>query len=214
MRISLLASAFSLLLLAGCGIKTVDGSGNVIVEERDVSGFSAISLSGSGEMIIHQTGKESLSITADDNLLPLLNSEVNGDELVLDAEANINPTKPIIYRLEVGKLTGIELSGSGTVRAEGLVTPSLTIEGSGSTAVHISGQADTQEISISGSGDYQAENLRSKEVTITITGSGNVVVAASDRLDVTITGSGSIDYVGDPVVTKSVTGSGTVRKKN
>src|SRR5687767_1144824 len=76
MRSSIAVCMGVLFILSGCGLKTVDGSGNVVVEQREVSGFSAVSMSGFGELIIQQTGKESLSITADDNLLPLLTSKV------------------------------------------------------------------------------------------------------------------------------------------
>src|SRR5688572_24579099 len=116
MRSSIAVCVCVLFMLSGCGLKTVEGSGNVVVEQREVSGFSAVSMSGFGELIIQQTGKESLSITADDNLLPLLTSKVQGNQLVLGADAILNPTQPVVYRLEVGQLNSIGLSGSGTVR--------------------------------------------------------------------------------------------------
>lgn len=204
------------LVAGGCGVTAIDGSGTVITETRDVSGFSAISLNGSGELIISQTGKEALTVTADDNLLPHLISEVHGNQLILSTSnsTSVNPTQPIVYRLEVGKLTDIEISGNASVEAQGLVTTGLKIEASGSTRMNFSGQADTQEISIAGEGNYQAPDLKSKDVTITITGSGTAVVSASDKLDVKVVGSGTIEYIGDPAVTESVMGSGAVRKRS
>ena len=204
-----------LWLLAGCGTNTVAGSGNVSAESRKVSDFQSVSLEGDGELTIEQTGKESLTITADDNLLPLLTSDVSGTELVLGTKprTSVNPSKPILYKLEVGKLAEIRVSGGAVVIANGIVSDSLKIEGSGSTKMTMSGQAARQEISFAGSSDYQASELKSKDVRITITGSGQAVVAASEKLDVNITGSGSIEYIGDPAVTKSITGSGSVTKR-
>ena len=50
---------------------------------------------------IEHTGTDSLTITADDNLLPLLNSEVRDGELKLGVKnlTNIQETKKIRYKL-------------------------------------------------------------------------------------------------------------------
>ena len=59
------------------------GSGNVITEERDVSGFDSISIGSSMNLIIEQTGSESLKIEAEDNIIPLVKTSVIGKELVI-----------------------------------------------------------------------------------------------------------------------------------
>src|SRR5688572_24381399 len=191
----------SILLISSCGFTNVEGSGTVITEQRPVSGFTAVSLSGTGKLIINQTGKEGLTITADDNLMQYLTSEVHGSQLILGTTqyTNLNPSAPVVYKLDVGKLVEIEVSGSGEVDAPGLVTTGLKVNANGATKMNISGQADQQEITISGAGEYHAAGLKSKEVTITITGSGDAELAVSDKLNVTVTGAGSVEYIGDPV---------------
>jgi hypothetical protein len=71
------------MLLAGCMFPEVQGSGNVVSETRTVSGFNSVELSGDGKLEIEQTGTESLTVTADDNILKLLKSEVSAGRLVL-----------------------------------------------------------------------------------------------------------------------------------
>ena len=87
------------LALAGCGIETVRGSGKVISETRSVSGFDSVAMSGSGKLVIEQGETESLTITADDNLLPRLPAEVRGGELHLGRTGLVNlaPTQEIVY---------------------------------------------------------------------------------------------------------------------
>src|SRR5215207_10314646 len=116
------------LLVASCSIAT--GSGTPATENRPVSGFSNVELAGSGELIVEQTGTESLTLEADDNLLPLLTSEVSGDTLHLGVRPNttLRPRTPIIYRLTVSQLTGLEVSGSGTVTATKIKADRLTVE--------------------------------------------------------------------------------------
>ena len=202
------------LLLAACSVTR--GSGQLASESRPVTGFTKVELSGTGELTIEKTGTESLAISAEDNLLPLLTSEVSGDTLVLGTKRNteIVTTKPINYALTVKDLTGLTLSGSGNIRVSNLSTPELTTKISGSGTITPSGTADDQDLDISGSGRYQADQLASKTVNAGISGSGTASVLVSDALDVRISGSGTLTYTGDPTrVTQDVSGSGKLIKQ-
>jgi len=203
------------LSIAGCGLASVRGSGKVVTQPRSVSGFRSVSLSGSGKLVIDRNGTESLTITADDNLLPYLTSEVRDGELRLDVKpgANIDPSQRIVYNVTARDLDGISVSGSGDVTASGVDTHRLAIDGSGSSEFTIAGRADEQRVSLSGSGRYQGADLASKVVSIDISGSGRAVVAVSDKLDVDVSGSGTVDYIGNPQVTQSVSGSGSIRRR-
>jgi hypothetical protein len=127
-------------------------------------------------------------------------------------KTSVSPTKPVVYRLEVAKLSEIQVAGSTTVQIRSLNTDSLKVDGSGATTFTVSGQTGLQEVTFSGAGEYRARDLKSREARIAITGSGDAVVSVSDKLDVNVTGAGSIEYIGDPVVSKSVTGAGSIRK--
>ena len=203
----------AVVLLAACSI--TKGSGQVTTETRQVAGFTKVELSGTGELTIEKTGTESLTISAEDNILPLLTSEVSGDTLVLGTKPNaeIVPSKPITYSLTVKDLTGLSVSGSGSIRASDLTTDSLSSKISGSGTITASGTVGAQDLDISGSGGYRAEQLTSRSVKARISGSGNASVLVSDTLDVTISGSGTLTYSGDPNVTQEISGSGKLIKK-
>jgi Putative auto-transporter adhesin, head GIN domain len=202
------------LLLGACSVTR--GSGQLASESRPVTGFTKVELSGTGELTIEKTGTESLAISAEDNILPLLTSEVSGDTLALGTKRNteIVTTKPINYALTVKDLTGLTLSGSGNIRVSNLSTTELTTKISGSGTITASGTADDQDLDISGSGRYQADQLASKTVNAGISGSGTASVLVSDALDVRISGSGTLTYSGDPTrVTQDVSGSGKLIKQ-
>jgi hypothetical protein len=214
MRLRLaLALLAVLLLVSACSV--TKGSGQVVTETRMVGGFTKVELSGSGELTIEKTGTESLSVSAEDNLLPQLTSDVSGDTLTLGTKPNtsILPTKPITYSLTVKDLTGIAVSGSGSVRVSDLMTNSLTTKISGSGTITASGSVNDQDVDISGSGRYQAEQMTSKAVKAQISGSGTASVLATDLLDVKISGSGTLTYSGNPQVTQEISGSGKLIKK-
>lgn len=191
------------------------GSGQLATQSRQVSGFTSVELAGVGELSIDQTGTESLTVSAEDNLLPLLTSEVEGDTLILGKKPNtrIVTTKPITYTLTMKDITGLAVSGSGTINAPKLTTAALRIEISGSGMITTAGNADDQNLEISGSGHYLADGLTSKTTTAEISGSGTGNVVASNALDVKISGSGTLTYSGNPPLTQTVSGSGRLIKK-
>ncbi len=202
--------------IGACAFNSVSGSGTVITEPRTVPSFSNVSLSGSGQVILEQTGKESLTVTTDDNLLPYIRTEVKGNTLELgftDSMTNLRPTHNIDFRLTARTLEGLDISGSGRVDAKGLTPGHLTIGISGSGEVSADGTVDDLGLTISGSGSYRGEHMRSKRATIDISGSGGALVAASEQLKADVSGSGSIEYVGDPQVSQHLSGSGSVHKR-
>ena len=195
----------------GTGPGAIPGSGVMATQARSVSGFNGIVLSGAGSLQIEQTGFESLEITADDNLLEYLTSDVVGGRLELGVRSghSISPTR-VDYRLTVAELHEIVVSGAVEIDAAGLDTDFLEIVISGAAAVDLSGRAELQNVAISGAASYRAANLRSADVRISVSGSAHAVVRASDRLDVSISGAGTVEYYGSPEVQAS--GDGTVRR--
>ena len=208
------ASLLVALVLGACSGYTV-GSGTARTEQRSVSGFSAVELGGSGEVRVEQGTSESLTIEADDNILPLLTSEVSGDTLVLGAKsgAAYSTRTPVTYRVTVTDLTGLRVSGSGEITATGIDGTALEIAITGSGTITVDGTADRLTVDISGSGGYSGGSFTTRAADVTISGSGDAVVDATATLRATISGSGSVTYLGDPAVTEDVSGSGEVRKQ-
>ena len=193
---------------------SINEPSSVTSESRNVSGFNEVELNGVGNLSIQQTGSESLAIEAEEDVIPKIKTEVVNNRLVIGPKPNtiINTSEPINYNLTVENLDAVKLSGSGNVDAQDVSTDRLAITLSGSGDVKMAGQADSQNVEISGSGDYQAGELESKEVKVDVTGSGSALVNASDELDAAISGSGSVEYIGDPTVNKDVSGAGEVKK--
>lgn len=229
-----LALLAALFLLTGCaGLRTIRGTGDIAAETREVSDFSALNLAGIGTVIVTFGDEEALRIEAEDNLLPYLESGVEGGTLTLGIreEANIVPTQGIFYYLTVrdleevtisglgnidlpqleGTRVAINVTGGGDINVEELQAEDLEIVISGLGDLTIgAGEVQTTDILISGGGNYNARELASDEVDVQITGLGSANVWARDQLDAAISGGGSVRYVGRPQVTKSISGLGEV----
>jgi len=187
-----------------------------------------------GTLIIAQGKSESLVVGGDDNLLPLIETVAEGDQLVIRPTSgqglHVWPTRPLRYRLTVRELSALTLVGAGAIRAQNLHTSSLRVELSGAGAVTlglhadrlevllggagglvVSGAVREQQVTMSGAGSYSAGDLLSKRCTIRVAGIGGARVNCTDALDAEISGLGSISYAGQPaVVHQHVSGLGHV----
>ena len=212
------------LLLVGCdsdnpnhyssvtGPDAVVGSGHVISEARTVSGFHGVSLSGAGRALIDRGGFETLVITAEDNILPLLTSEIRGGllELGVESGAGIRTAGEITYEVGARTLDEVRISGAGDVEATGLDTAFFRLDVSGAGNIAAFGRAAEQDVTVSGAGRYDGEGVRSRVVTLRVSGAAFARVRASHELHVDVSGTAVVEYYGDPAL--HVTGGGTVRR--
>jgi hypothetical protein len=233
--IGLAAALLSACSLTGsAGRADVIGSGTIVSETRPVRDFNEVQLAGTGTLLIAPGDAESLTIEAEDNLLPMIKTDVRGGRLIIGPEQDwlggFRPTKPITYRVTVRKLNALDLSGAGAVEAtnittdrlslgisgagsaklEGLTADDLSATLSGSGSLTGSGRVRRESVSISGAGAYQGEALQATTASVTVSGIGGATVRVSDKLNVLISGAGSVSYIGDPVVSQRISGLGSV----
>ncbi len=218
---------------------TTAGSGRIATETRSVPAFEAIALAGSIDLRVRQGAQHAVEVSADDNLLPLLETSVEstrkgatlrvgwkrGQSITTRSRVVVNVVIPQLSALSsagAGDMTvesfdtpalQVSLAGAGDVKLPGLRSGELGIGISGSGSVAGSGQVTKLKISIAGSGDVKLADLQADEVTVKIAGSGDAAVVAQKTLGVSIAGSGDVTYRGDAVVKKSVMGSGSVTRK-
>lgn len=239
-RIGLIVAAFGLMcLLGGCTIgatneRIVRGSGTVITESRIVSELDEVELTMSGDLTIEQGSTEALTIEGEDNIVPLISSDVSGRRLTLGTRENasFSNTKPLRFRLTVRHLSFISAAGSGGIQMDGVTGSRLQVKASGSGdititrisettfeagssgsgSINASGDVGDLNVRCSGSGDYKGRDLGSKTAHVELLGSGDATVKVSESLDATVSGSGSIRYVGSPEVNRHDSGSGEIEQ--
>ena len=210
-----LALASSACDVAMPGGPVVNGSGKVTTETRTVSEFSAVQLAGAGDLSIEVAGSESLTIEAEDNLLPKIKTEVRDNRLTISGEEGTRfvPTKPIKYRLTVKDLKQLDLSGAGNITASALSGDTLAVTLSGAGNISPAGTIDSLDLVLSGAGNFGGEQLDTRHAKVNLSGVGNGTVKVSDTLDARVSGAGTVFYIGNPQVTKEVSGVGTVKQR-
>src|ERR1051325_10590775 len=121
----------ALVVLAGCSWTGVPGSGNARTETRNVPAFSAVNVAGAIDADIAIGPETRVEITGDDNIVPLITSDVHGDRLEIGTRKNFRTSVHLIARITVPRLTGIGLTGSGDIAAHGVQSDHLGVTLSG-----------------------------------------------------------------------------------
>jgi hypothetical protein len=214
----LTAMAIAALALSACNFVVpgaVVGSGKIVTESRPVSGFTKVDLSGVGDLMIDVNGSEALTIEGDDNIVPLIVTEVRGDTLHIGFKERtpIQRVSRLRYTLSAKALDGLTLSGAGNVTASNIDTPSMEVVTSGAGRINMSGKATNEVVTLTGAGSFEGENLLSETASVNTSGVGRAIVNAAKKLDVSISGAGSVEYIGSPQVTQQVSGIGTVKQR-
>ena len=225
---------FALLLVVGIN------NAFAATEDRHITGFNAISVSGSFDVYITQGSTESVKVEAPDNVISHIITEVVGGELKVynkddrgwNGWFGSNHRKMVIY-IAAKDLNSVALGGSGDmyfkngIRANDLkvrVSGSGSITGmvdckeleagvSGSGDMKLNGHALTSNVRVSGSGGYAAHDLSTNKTAVHVLGSGNASVNVNESLEASVSGSGDIRYTGAVKnVNSSKSGSGSISR--
>ena len=201
------------------GSNRTKGSGVVKDVSRPVEKFSRLMLALPATVTIVQAPTESLTISTDDNLLPLMSTRVENDELIIEADKNrgFSTKEGIKIRLTVKSLNGIKISGSGDVIGDQLQSDKFDILIAGSGDVKFKSiRADQFTIGIKGSGDVAIDALTSKSVDASIHGSGDIKLPSlqAAQVNISVNGSGDVFAAGNAEkVDIEIMGSGDVRTR-
>ncbi|RFM34182.1 head GIN domain-containing protein [Chitinophaga silvisoli] len=230
-----------LVLLAlthtGCDEQGIKGSGVGSSETRKVGDFHAVSLRGAMDIEYTDGPAEDVVIEAEDNILPLIITEVKDGQLIVREKDHfhLNLHKKIKVKVTAPDVEELSLAGSGTIHVMndweqddhiklsitgsgdviGAVdAPQVSVAVTGSGDVKLKGETKDLDVDIAGSGSFKGYDLRAENTNVHVGGSGDAQVHASVKLDVQVSGSGSVDYHGNPQVNSSTSGSGSVHKRD
>ncbi len=206
-------------------------------EDRHLSGFRSISISGSYDIYITQGSTESVKVEAPSDVIGKIVTEVEGGVLKIYNKRNINfnwtGNKRMVVYISAKDLSGISLSGSGDVFFKDGIKANklaLSLSGSGdvigkvdvttletslsgSGDIKLSGRAQTSAVKVVGSGDFTGGDLATQSTSVSVAGSGDARVNASQSVNAAVAGSGDVYYTGGARnISTSKAGSGDVHK--
>ncbi len=195
---------------------TIHASDRVVTTTRQVGSFFGISVSGVGHLVAEPGSSETLTITANENILPHLVSVVRGGVLHLETKdlGEIQGELHLEYHVTVRHLDEVRASGVTTAEVHGIDARHFRVEISGVSSVVAEGKADRQDISVSGVSAYEAEQLSTQVTHVLMSGASHAVVNVSERLAGSLSGASQVVYIGRPSVSVSTSGGSTVQPQD
>jgi hypothetical protein len=218
--------AMTLVLLmvsiSGCSyaFDGIKGNGNVVKQERNVAGFSAIEVGGAFKVYLTQGDQEKLVVEADENLLDVIKTEVNGKTLKIYTKEDIRNSEALNIYITFKSLKNIDISGACNLISENKLSfDDLELECSGASDVMLTMSANEVEMDISGASQLEllgsaqnvhldlsgASRMDALEFEVTdldadISGASHGKMMVTGELSADVSGAASFKYKGDPKI--------------
>ncbi|PCI09611.1 MAG: DUF2807 domain-containing protein [Flavobacteriaceae bacterium] len=212
----------------------IQGSRNVISEDRKINAdFEAIKVSQGISVFLTQSNDTELRVEADDNIIDLLVTEVEGDVLKIYFDKNVSRAKARNVYLSVSKINRIKTTSGAEVRGEGVIksktmelaassgseivinldAQSVSADSSSGSEIEVSGSTDSFKGDASSGSEIDAGDLISKTGNVDVSSGAEINVHSTDKLTAHASSGGSINFEGNPsVLNKSKSSGGSISK--
>lgn len=192
----------------------VSGSGHTTIDKRNINGFNAVEVSGVFQVEITSGKDYSVEIQADDNILPLIQTNVDDGTLKIEMGDKVSTRSDMIVRITAPNIQRVETTGAAKVNASGISNDSFAINTTGASKVVLSGQTAHLDIEVTGASSVDAEQLNAVVANIQASGASKINVNVSGELHSEASGASKIVYSGDPkTVDNHQSGVSSISKK-
>jgi hypothetical protein len=216
--IKVVAIAVTAMLFGSCG-PHIDGSGNRTTENRNAeASFDRIEVGQGIELVVTQSDKRSITVEADDNILPLIYTRIENGVLHIGSDQSYNTNESPKVSVTLPKIHGISSSsGSHASSTNTLITDrvevtvesgagadlqfeadDITIETSSGSDAKVSGKALKLAAASSSGSHLDASALESNDVSAEASSGSSVSVNPILSLTASASSGGSVGYAKAP----------------
>jgi hypothetical protein len=231
-QILILTAVVSITTFSSCRFNCKRGSGKVVTENRKVSDFTKVDISGGYKVRLVQDSSLNVSISADDNLMKYIQTGVSGGKLRIKSKKNLCSSGEITLTIGVRNLEEIDASGAVEVSSNSRINTgdlhfdlsgatkidmdinakNVSTDGSGATQIYLKGQAASHNIELSGTGKVEALDFVVGKYSIETSGASHCKINALTSLDVNTSGASEIEYRGTPSINSKKSGASSIKK--
>jgi len=201
-----------LLLLVGVLAGCVQGQGPVTSETRGVGAFSRIEASAGILVVVRIGPSEAIEVTAQENLLPVIATDVRGDTLSIEASEDFTTLEPVTVTVVVPALDGLTLSGGSQAVIDDLDAESLDLRIRGGSHVTAAGSVQSVVLDADGGATASLEDLSVRVATVSMDGGATATLTASGEVSGTAAGGSRLTVLGDAVVSVEASGGSVVAR--
>ncbi|NBL64557.1 DUF2807 domain-containing protein [Flavobacterium sp. NST-5] len=214
--------------------KSIEGSGNIVKENRTVEKFTGVDVSSGIIVMIEQAENQEVIVEADDNIKDQIQTKVVNETLEISTSYNSLNNATMIVHVKIpevsylnstsaSKINGksvlisedlvVETSSGGNIETE-IEAHKLRVESSSGSTIEISGKALNADFDSSSGSSIDALNLVANEVKASASSGSSINVKVLKKLKADASSGASIDFFGQPVnIEKSESSGGSVSQK-
>ncbi|MBY8961882.1 DUF2807 domain-containing protein [Flavobacterium sp. D11R37] len=197
------------------------GNGKKIKQSKEVGTFNAIAITGPFEVKLQESSSSEIFMEGSENILSLIEITITDGKLNIRLPKSVklqaNKNNRVSIRVPYTALNDIYLNGSGSVTSKDVFTNpvNVSVDGSGEInlkintpqakavvlgtgSIKLRGDAATLICNVSGSGEIDANKVKSDITEALVSGSGNINVCCIHTIKGRISGSGNIAFAGNP----------------
>jgi Putative auto-transporter adhesin, head GIN domain len=196
-------------------VNTVRGSGNFQTEFRNIDRYNAIDVFGTYDIEVTARQNSAFQISGDDNILPLIKTEVRDKTLFIyvDRHTNISPQLRLKIKTKSDRIDKISTQGVNNLTVDRLDNNVFTLIQNGTGNTKLYGKTNDFLSKIIGSIYINARNFYSQQVAIRLLGTSHIDVYANEELKIDILGMGKVNYYGNPNrIIKNILGISSVNR--
>lgn len=213
----------------------VRGSGNVVREVRETPHFSAVSVSSAIKLVVTQDPGFEVVVSADDNLLTYIITEVSGNTLRIGVEpmTALRGYKEITVYVSAPVFEKISCSGAAEVEGTGMLSQEslqikcsgagnvnlqvesnyLEVDGSGASDIRLEGTVRSLRADVSGASDMKSYGLECLMAEVGLSGASDIQITATENVTGKASGASSLNVRGGAQVDVRTSGASSVASR-
>lgn len=215
----ILAAAMAIGLtpvLAGCGLLpstettggALVGSGEVQPEVRELAPFTRISVGAGLKVIVGAGTEQSVTVTAQGNLLPAIKTEVTDGQLIVTIPSpGVTTTQPMSLTVKLPELASVALS-AGAVGFVEHTGGTLNLDVSGGAEITAIGTTPDLKLVTSSGSHAKLGQLTAQYAEITVTDGSTAEITVVTKVSGTADGGSTVILTSKPAQNTITTTSG------
>jgi hypothetical protein len=222
--ILIFTTLFFILINIDASSQAIKGSGKIVTDNRELTGFNELIAQGSFNLILTQGEKEGVRIVTDDNVVELFQTRVDGKRLYITMVADVKKTESTNVYVSVKELVNIILLSEITLKTETVIhfdelkifsgglsqlnlevyAASLNMQLTDATYTYLKGYTEKFTAEVHDETELNAFEMQIDYCDILASGLTEVMIDVQKELKMMISGGSNLYYTGNPVISQRI----------
>jgi hypothetical protein len=222
--ILIFTTLFFILINIDATSQVIKGSGKIVTDNRELTGFNELIAQGSFNLILTQGEKEGVRIVTDDNVVELFQTRVDGKKLYITMVADVKKSASTNVYVSVKELVNIILLSEISLKTETVIhfdelnifsgglsqlnlevyAASLKMQLTDGTYTYLKGYTEKFAAEVHDETELNAFEMQVDYCDILASGLTEVMIDVQKELKMLISGGSNLYYTGNPVISQRI----------